>query len=167
MKASFIATAFAATFLAQAAPAADLIEEPGYADKVAGYIVKKCPRQLSTASKEELMQCTKAGTDSLYTIATKMLKYIDGLAYVKPAFSAGNATGDILQNCVRPLEEIGGQHYSSVAEFYNAAFDATNDCARSLKRAGNELSVNYEPTARNVVLCHMNRLGGRPCEPAR
>ncbi len=99
------------------------------------------------------------------TIATDMSKYMTDNTNQLSPFWAGSAQGDILANCAVPMDRLSSLGNLPIDDYLEKAFTAVKGCEESMVRAGDAVSIDFQPTARNTVSCHMNRFKGLACEP--
>lgn len=166
-KASYLATTVAAFSLnfAQAAYAQEKIDNPKVAATVADYITDNCPTtQTESENPDKVRDCIAAGADMSNSLATEMGIYIAEVSSQTSSFWAGAAKGDLMAFCLGPMKSLGDTEYSNLGNYLDAAFNAVKSCEESMVRAGDAVSIDYQPTARNTVSCHMNRLKGYACE---
>lgn len=164
--ASYIATTVAAASMAfaQSAYSAERIDNPRVAANVADYITNNCPVTEAEANPEATRLCIAAGADMSFSIATEMGTYIAEVSAATSPFWAGTAKGDLMANCFGPMNALSEGDFSNLTNYLDAAFNAVKSCEGSMVRAGDAVDIDYQPTARNTVSCHMNRLRGYDCE---
>lgn len=162
---SLSATVAAASIaFAQSAFAEDIIDEPRVAETVSAYITERCPStQAEAQNPENIKSCIAAGLDMSNSLATEMTDYIEEVSILTSPFWAGTAKGDLMAYCLSPMESVGRSTFSDLGNYLDAAFNAVKSCEESMARAGEAVDINYQPTARNTVSCHMNRLKGLDC----
>lgn len=173
-KASILATT---AFVAGLVPALDhrnasadeIVDNQKTAELVRNHILNNCPQTLEKANIPEKEKCTFAGLQMSYNIASKWDKYLSEIAMHTSSPEVGLARGDIKSSCLWPVQFVYGLGFSesehrSFQNFLNATFSAVNACESSIARGGKEVGINYEPTARNIISCHMNRIKGYNCQ---
>lgn len=164
-KASLLTTAAFGMAFTQATAAAEIIDNPKTAQTVADYITANCPANSTEAKNPEKVKlCIAAGADMSLSIAKAWDTYLDEVVKNTSPFGAGLARGDLKSSCLWSMEELGGKDYSNLQNYRDAAFNAVKNCEESIVRGGEQVEIDYQPTARNTVSCHMNRLKGLKCE---
>ena len=163
-QASLLASAaFAAFTTATSAQEITTIDNPNYAKAVADYITQNCP---TTEAKDpqKVAVCIGAGATMSVTIATDMSKYIaDNANQLGPFWTL--AADNIFVSCLAPMDRLSALGTLAIDDYRERAFEAVKGCEKSMVRAGDSVSIDFEPTARNTVSCHLNRLKGHACEP--
>ncbi len=147
-----------------AAEAQETLDNTAYAQAIANHIVEAChANESEAASPDNVINCITAGATTSMTIATDMRIFIQEVSRITSPFWAGTAQGDLMANCLTPMDLLGGQQYSNLTNYLYAAFNAVRSCEDSMRRAGDAVGIDFQPTARNTVYCHMNRLKGLDC----
>lgn len=162
---TFTSTIAAASFAFTQAVYAETIDKPSVATQVADYIAANCPTTEAEATNpEKAKTCIAAGADMSNSIAVEMVNYIDEVSIINSPFWAGAAKGELMSSCLSPMQSLATNTYSNLGNYLDAAFNAVKSCEESMVRAGEAVEIDFQPTARNTVSCHMNRLKGFACE---
>ena len=165
MSKSFTSTAAVVSLAFTQAVYAETIDNPSVATKVANYITANCPvTEAEAKDAEKVRDCIAAGADMSNSIAVEMGNYIDEVSVLASPISAGTAKGDLMSFCLSPMKSLGDNNYSKLGNYLDAAFNAVKSCEESMVRAGEAVGIDFQPTARNTVSCHMNQLKGYTCE---
>ena len=142
---------------------APTLDDPQYAQNVAGYLTQNCPVTVNEANNtDNATKCIDATLRASYSIAVELSDYLkDNVASTSP-FQAGLAQGDLLAHCETPAKAAAGKIYGNLKAYLDAASSAAGECLESIRRAGDAVGIDYQPTARNTVANHINCLKRLP-----
>lgn len=107
--------------------------------------------------------CIAAVADMSLSLAKTMTQYVDRTYGKTRPMDAGAVRGELMASCAAPMDNLGEKLYEDVADYLAATFHAVSSCERSMQRAERQIGIVYQPTARNIVTCRMDRLRGYDC----
>ena len=107
--------------------------------------------------------CIAAVADMSLSLAKTMTQYVDRTYGKSRPMDAGAVRGELMASCAAPMDNLGEKLYEDTADYLAATFHAVSSCERSIQRAERQVGITYQPTARNIVTCRMDRLRGYDC----
>lgn len=140
------------------------VDNPDFAKRIGDYITSNCPRtdEEATKSPEKAMACIDAALSGSKTVLVNMSKHIENVTAITNPLNSGIANGHLMRFCEWPLKEIAGKKYP-LNEYMKMAFEKVKGCEEAFVTAGKAVGIDYQPTARNTVSCHMNQIRGFKC----
>lgn len=146
------------------ADGAEIIDTPKYTRLIEESITNNCPQTINEAEDRDFVEtCLTQSVTSYFTIATDMGKRIDKLDI--SAEDAQTAKGMLQNLCFTPVDKFGGRTYKNLSEYLDASYGVIQSCEQSMESAGAITDIDYQPSAREFLLCHIKMLKGYGCGP--